>query len=163
MPFNLDQGAWRAPGQDGSRHERERFRAMSTMEWSGTLELGVDEMDETHREFVAHLNALGEAGDADMLARFDAFYAHTLEHFAQENQWMQQISFPPAHCHTAEHEGVLEVMREVRGHLQAGNYEVGRVLARELATWFQGHAATMDAMLAHVLKAYAVRTAVDVE
>jgi hemerythrin len=43
-------------------------------------------------------------------------------------------------------------MREVRGHLQAGNYEVGRVLARELATWFQGHAATMDAMLAHVLR-----------
>lgn len=136
---------------------------MATMEWSEALELGVDAMDGTHRQFVQHLNALGEASDADMLACFDAFYAHTVEHFAQENEWMQQINFPPVHCHTAEHEGVLEVMREVRGHLQAGNYEVGRVLARELAAWFQGHAATMDAMLAHVLKTYAARAAVDVE
>jgi hemerythrin len=141
----------------------ESFLAMATMEWSGALELGVDAMDETHREFVAHLNALGEASDADILARFDACYAHTVEHFAQESEWMRQITFPPAHCHTAEHEGVLEVMREVRGHLQAGHYEVGRVLARELATWFQGHAASMDAMLAYVLKASAERAEAGVE
>jgi hemerythrin len=72
---------------------------------------------------------------------------------------MQAIQFPPVHCHTAEHEGVLEVMREVREHILDGNFEVGRVLARELATWFQNHAATMDAMLAHVLKALAAQGA----
>ena len=58
-------------------------------------------------------------------------------------------------------DGVLEVMREVRGYLQQGNYEVGRVLARELATWFKSHAATMDAMLAQVLKAHARPLAAD--
>ena len=126
---------------------------MATMEWSAALALGVDEMDETHREFVGHVNALGEASDERMLACLDALYVHTVEHFRQETQWMQQIQFPPLHCHSAEHEGVLEVMREVRGYLEAGKYEVGRVLAREVAAWFQSHAATMDAMLAHALKA----------
>jgi hemerythrin len=48
---------------------------------------------------------------------------------------------------------VLDVLREVRGHLNNGHYDVGRVLARELAEWFRGHAATMDAMLAQVLQA----------
>jgi hemerythrin-like metal-binding protein len=128
---------------------------MATMEWSPALALGVDEMDETHREFVQHVNQLGAASDQDMLACLDALYAHTVGHFRQETEWMEQISFPPLHCHAAEHEGVLEVMREVRGYLEAGKYEVGRVLAREVATWFQSHAATMDAMLAQVLQAHA--------
>jgi hemerythrin len=125
---------------------------MQTLEWSPGLELGVDAMDQTHRDFVHCLNALGQASDADMLARFEELFAHTVSHFEQETAWMQRIDFPPLHCHTAEHDGVLEVMREVRGYLQAGKHEVGRVLAGELAAWFQSHAATMDSMLAQVLK-----------
>ena len=134
---------------------------MTTMEWNAALELGVDTMDDTHRDFVRCVNALGEASDADMMARFEELYQHTIEHFGQEIEWMKEINFPPLHCHSAEHDGVLEVMREVRGYLQQGNYEVGRVLARELATWFKSHAATMDAMLAQVLKAQAKPVAAD--
>ena len=129
---------------------------MATIEWSEALTLGVDAMDSTHREFMAHLNALAEATEAQMLEWFDRLYVHTQEHFERENAWMAQIVFPPIHCHTAEHEGVLEVMRDVRRHLEAGDFEVGRVLARELAEWFRGHAATMDAMLAQVLQAHGI-------
>jgi hemerythrin-like metal-binding protein len=126
---------------------------MSLMEWTDALTLGVDRMDATHREFVECLNLLGAAADEEMLARFDEFYVHTVAHFEQEARWMRSTTFPPIHCHEAEHEGVLEVMREVRGHLEQGNFQVGRVLAAEMAEWFRGHAATMDAMLAHYLKA----------
>jgi len=126
---------------------------MKLMEWTDGLELGLERMDHTHREFVDQLNALGEAGDEDMMECFDAFYAHTVAHFEQENQWMRSIAFPPIHCHTAEHDGVLEVMREVRRHLEAKDFNVGRVLAKEMAEWFRGHAATMDAMLAQVMNA----------
>jgi hemerythrin-like metal-binding protein len=126
---------------------------MSQIEWSAGLALGVDPMDDTHREFIDHLNALAEARDGQMLERFDVLYAHTVAHFEQEQRWMQQMPFPAMHCHVAEHEGVLDVLREVRGHLNNGHYDVGRVLARELAEWFRGHAATMDAMLAQVLQA----------
>jgi hemerythrin-like metal-binding protein len=122
------------------------------MEWTDALTLGVDRMDATHREFVEYLNLLAAAADEEMLVQFDAFYAHTVAHFEQEAQWMRSTAFPPIHCHEAEHEGVLEVMREVRGHLEQGKFEVGRVLAAEMAEWFRGHTATMDAMLAHYLK-----------
>ena len=126
---------------------------MSLLEWSNRLELGVEKMDATHREFVDQLNVLSLASDAEFLALLDRFIEHTVEHFEQEKRWMTQVPFPPIHCHTAEHEGVLEVMREARQHVLEGRVEVGRVLARELAPWFAGHAATMDAMLAYVLKA----------
>lgn len=125
---------------------------MATMEWSDSLALGMEQMDDTHRQFVEQLNALGAAADPDMLECFDAFYAHTVEHFAQEKRWMSSMDYPPIHCHDTEHEGVLEVMREVRRHLEAGDFNVGRVLAREMAEWFRIHAGTMDAMLADVLK-----------
>jgi hemerythrin-like metal-binding protein len=126
---------------------------MSLIEWSQSLELGVDTMDDTHRQFIGLLRALAEAADARMLEAFDALYAHTEAHFEQEQRWMRRMPFPPIHCHVAEHEGVLDVMREVRGHLESAHYDVGRVLARELAEWFKGHAATLDAMLAQVLRA----------
>jgi hemerythrin-like metal-binding protein len=129
---------------------------MATIEWSDALLLGVDAMDGTHREFIAHLDALAEAAPARMLECFDRLYGHTHDHFRREQAWMEQIVFPPIHCHSAEHEGVLEVMRDVRCHLGAGDFEVGRVLARELAEWFRGHAATMDAMLAQALQAHGI-------
>jgi len=126
---------------------------MTLLAWSDRLALGVGRMDDTHREFVDHLNALGEAGDEAMLERLDAFIAHTEEHFEQEKRWMLELSFPPIHCHTHEHDGVLNIMREVRGMVADGRHDVGRVLARELAPWFENHAATMDAMLAVFLRA----------
>ena len=86
---------------------------MKLMEWTDGLELGLERMDDTHREFVDQLNALGEAGDEDMMACFDAFYAHAVAHFEQENEWMRSIAFPPIHCHTAEHE-VEDVAAAVR-------------------------------------------------
>ncbi len=128
------------------------------IEWSDSFVLGVDSMDATHREFVEQLNALGEAADAAMLDLLDAFIAHTDAHFARENQWMTGTGYPMTHCHLEEHEGVLSIMREVRGMVADGRFELGRVLVRELAPWFTNHAATMDAALALFVKARGLDT-----
>ena len=109
-------------------------------------------MDDTHREFIARLNALHTSSDDDFVELLDAFIGHTVEHFEQEQRWMTEINFPPAHCHTHEHEGVLGIMRDVRKMVAEGKREVGRVLTRELAPWFENHAATMDATLAFFLR-----------
>ena len=105
---------------------------MALMEWTENLELGVDRMDETHREFVAQLNALHAAPQDEFLPMLDAFIEHTVEHFAQEQHWMSEMEFPPMHCHLREHEGVLDIMREVRRMVSEGKTQVGPVLTREL-------------------------------
>lgn len=125
---------------------------MSLLEWSDELALGVEAMDETHREFVEHLNALHEAPQEVFVERLAAFIAHTEAHFEQERRWMEELAFPPMHCHVTEHEGVLTVMRDVRGMVEGGQHEVGRVLARELKPWFENHAGGMDAVLAWFLR-----------
>ena len=124
---------------------------MALIEWTDALALGVDAMDATHREFVDQLNALHAASDDAFVALLDRFIDHTVEHFEQERRWMAAIDFPPMHCHLHEHEGVLDIMREVRRMVAEGQPALGKVLTRELAPWFANHAATMDATLAFFL------------
>jgi len=122
------------------------------LEWSAALELGQPLMDETHRDFVEFLNRLDAAAGADSLLRLDEFIAHTEEHFGQEEAWMERTAFPPLGCHKGEHDNVLEVMREVRRRVAAGEAHYARTLTAALAEWFPHHAATMDAMLAEFMQ-----------
>lgn len=121
---------------------------MTVLAWSAQLALGHAEMDHTHEEFVALLNAVGDAQGEAILASLDSFIAHTEAHFAQEEAWMEERQFPPRGCHAKEHAGVLEVVREVRNRVASGEAHYGRTLAEALAEWFPMHATSMDAMLA---------------
>lgn len=120
--------------------------------WSAELALGNGAMDDTHREFVELLNRVGAAPEQELLARLDEFIAHTEAHFGQEEAWMEAMQFPPLACHRTEHEGVLEVMREVRKRVAAGESRYGPVLAKAIAEWFPLHAQSMDAVLALTIK-----------
>src|SRR5690606_17389165 len=106
---------------------------MAIMQWSEDLELGLGPMDDTHRAFVACHNAMVAADDADFLDRLDAFVAHTVAHFDQENAWMDTVNFPG--CHRAEHDRVLAVVNDVRKRVANGDLALGRRLADELPAW----------------------------
>jgi hemerythrin len=122
------------------------------LEWSDQLALGEATMDDTHREFVAMLNAVVAAPESELVKSLDVFIKHTEEHFAQEERWMQEFAFPPLHCHQGEHANVLEIMREVRKRVAGGEVHLGRTLAEAIAEWFPQHAGSMDAVLSLYMK-----------
>lgn len=121
----------------------------ASFEWSDKFLLGYGPMDAVHREFVELVNALLTCSDAELPARLDAFIEHAERHFAEELEWMQKTAFPPTQCHADEHAAVLRSTYEVRELVAAGNVEIARKLAAELARWFPGHADYMDSALAH--------------
>ncbi|MFO1319625.1 MAG: hemerythrin domain-containing protein [Burkholderiales bacterium] len=125
---------------------------MTVMEWNESLAIDHDVMDDTHKEFVDLLNKLGDAPDDQVLGVIDEFIEHTVAHFAQEERWMTDMTFPPLHCHTNEHQGVLEIAKEVRGRVANGETRFGRVLAQAVAEWFENHAASMDTVLSLYMK-----------
>lgn len=127
---------------------------MTQAQWMDTLALGDETMDRTHREFVALVAALEEAADATLLPALDALIEHTATHFEREDRWMAESRFPMRDCHLAEHEGVLAVLHEARGHVAQARVRVARVLPPELMHWFEGHVASMDAMLARWMEAH---------
>ncbi len=125
---------------------------MPVIQWTPELALNHGEMDATHQEFVALLNRVADAEAAEIVRELDTLIAHTEAHFAQEQQWMEDAAFPPLHCHVHEHEGVLEIAREVRKRVAEGETHLAGVLAKAVAEWFTHHAASMDLILATFLR-----------
>ena len=133
----------------------ERSEALQMpMQWSDQFLLGYPAMDATHAEFVACVAALQNAEDAQLADCLEAFAAHAVAHFAQEELWMQTTGFPAAQCHIDEHAAVLASVREVQALLvDADNgprrFRIVRDLTAELVRWFPGHADYLDAALSH--------------
>jgi hemerythrin-like metal-binding protein len=114
--------------------------------------LGHSGIDGLHLEWEAALARLQQAsGEAALAVALDALITSTEHHFGTEQAWMEASDFAPAACHAREHEGVLEVLREVQRRLAAGDTEVAQRLGAELPRWFELHATTMDAQLAQHL------------
>ena len=120
----------------------------STLLWSDSLALGLDVMDETHREFIDLLALVDRAGDTDLLPAWQRVVEHTQDHFDREDQWMRSTRFSSSNCHSMQHKVVLQVMREGLARGQAGATDVVRQMALELGRWFPQHAQAMDAALA---------------
>ncbi|SFD69799.1 hemerythrin domain-containing protein [Paracidovorax konjaci] len=121
---------------------------MAALEWSQGLSLDLPLMDETHEEFVALLAAVEGAGDDALLPAWRALVDHTADHFAREDGWMAATRFASGNCHSLQHKVVLQVMGEGTARAEAGETDVLRHMAAELAVWFPQHTQTMDAALA---------------
>ena len=128
---------------------------MPALTWTDDLAVGHTTIDDTHREFVAMLCEVEAAltGPVDLLTeRLDAFAAHTVAHFAQEERWMVELGFPTETCHFFQHRQVLEVVQAVQKRLaEQGDVEIVGQLVQGLVPWFTGHAANLDAPLAEAL------------
>lgn len=105
-------------------------------------------MDETHKAFVALVDALLAAADCEVMAYLDALVAHARQHFDDELEWMTRTAFPALECHVEEHEKVLQSAEEVRELVRQGDPRAVHDFARALKDWFPGHADYMDAALA---------------
>ena len=119
------------------------------MQWNDDYLLGYGPMDDAHREFIDVVSALLACGDAEVLARLEAFARHAEQHFAEEDEWMRRTDFPPKDCHIDEHAAVLASVRQVIEVVKQGDIAEARRLAAALADWFPGHAFHLDSALAH--------------
>jgi hemerythrin-like metal-binding protein len=120
--------------------------------WTQSLHTGDARMDETHKEFTDMLNEILGTPQDQQLPLYQKFLQHTVEHFAQEERWMVATGFSAENCHAEHHNTILETMRAVQVHYEAGDTEIITRLAEALAEWFPGHAASMDAGLAQHMK-----------
>ena len=115
-------------------------------------ELGVAEMDATHREFLDLADALQGASDADFPALFARLQVHTRQHFENEERLMKASRFPAIGEHNSEHLRVLGELAHFARGVAAGRLGLARRYVQGLPAWFDTHLATMDAALAGCIK-----------
>jgi len=115
--------------------------------------LGMDEMDNTHREFITQVAALNAAGSAEFPALFQALINHTREHFTAEGHLMRTSKYAGIPEHESEHHRVLGELQQLNRSLKRGHLPLVRAYVKEgLPEWFDTHLAMMDAALVAHLK-----------
>lgn len=117
--------------------------------WSDAFLLGYPPLDAVHEEFIDTLRAMQIASDDELPACLEAFAAHALGHFEQEDRWMLETDFPSRDCHIQEHAAVMESVAQVRHCVGQGDLAEARRLAEALARWFPNHADYLDSALSH--------------
>ena len=115
--------------------------------------LGVEVMDDTHRAFIDLVNRLAASDKTSFAGLFGELVAHTREHFAAEEQLMEQCRFPAIGEHRSKHHRVLGELERFADQVEGGRTRLARAyVAGQIPRWLALHAATMDSALAAQLR-----------
>jgi hemerythrin len=119
--------------------------------WSEKLSVGVDEIDEQHRELYRRVNAflaaLAEkraAPELEPLVRYLRSYVR--EHFAEEQRLMEFCFYPGLGEHLAEHQRFEAEYQALADELQrtGATFGLAKRLVALLTDWLDRHLATTD-------------------
>ena len=126
---------------------------MSLIDWKDEYALGIPSVDHEHRELIEEINRLhdavagGDATEARVLAALGDIYAGIAAHFALEERIMRGRAYPSLDEHKADHEKLLDDLRDIMESAEdEGRYDDLR-LAQDLEEWFGVHFRTHDARL----------------
>ena len=120
------------------------------LEWDDEYLIGVESLDQEHRDLFARVNELGaqlarQEDKARIEETLGEIYARMAAHFALEEKFMRDTDFPNFERHKREHErflsNIVEVLEDFRKEPGLG-YSV-TVLA-ELKHWIINHVLTSD-------------------
>lgn len=122
---------------------------MALITWRQDFETGIAEVDHEHRELVALINRLADevaagAGQERVREFLGEVFARIAAHFALEESVMRKHGYDEYAAHKAEHESLLDDIREIMDEAEAGYAET---LSTTVGDWFVGHFKTKDARL----------------
>lgn len=131
---------------------------MQLIEWMDEFRTGIASVDHEHRALIDLLNELAEQVGAnaehETVQEFlGEVYARIEAHFALEERLMRQIGYHEYVEHKAEHDRLLNEIRDIMDrHLEGGFAHYREELSARLRDWFVTHFKTMDPRLHLVLK-----------
>ena len=125
------------------------------MDWDESqYGLGLEEMDSTHREFLALVRELRTADNETFAFLFQKLIEHTKLHFLEEGRLMRLYKFPATGEHEGEHHRVYGDLLQFNRNVKNGRLALARAYVKDsLIEWFTLHLSSMDAALAaHILR-----------
>lgn len=122
------------------------------IEWKKEFELGVPEIDTEHKELIDLINntyaALqAQQGSSSIMEFLGEIFAKISAHFALEESIMRKYKYDGYMEHKAEHEQLLDDIRDIMDDYEDGIMPSQDELSRRLTDWFSEHFRTQDARL----------------
>ena len=129
---------------------------MTSIEWRNEYRTGIDGVDYEHEQLILQINRLLEliasrAERARVVDGLGDIYGSIAAHFALEEQTMQRRGYDAYEEHRADHERLLDDIRELADDYEAAAEIDEHEFGERLADWFQHHFQTHDARLHHMV------------
>ena len=128
-------------------------------EWSKAYEIGIDKIDEQHKQFFAILNRLHEeclAGKGKEVVESTLAFLrnYALEHFETEKAFMQEHHYPRAERHMNLHETFLENYDALMDELDdfGASQDLAEQTAEMIEDWLVHHIMEADMDYAKYVK-----------
>lgn len=127
--------------------------------WIPSMSVGIEKIDYQHKELLCLVNDLmdfaGEGKDSESFAMaFDFLEEYVVEHFGEEEKYMDMFSYPGAEAHKEQHALFVNTL----GNLKERYEEFGatesflKVLQSQLAAWIMTHIKNVDTVLGKFLR-----------
>lgn len=129
---------------------------MPLLQWRDEFSVGIADVDHEHRELIALINELvermtGGGPEAPVLDYFGEVHAKIAAHFALEEKIMRDRNYDQYADHKADHDRLLDELREIMDAYEDGELPQVDELAGRLERWFGEHFRTRDARLHQLL------------
>lgn len=127
------------------------------LEWTQALSVGVDEIDEQHRELFRRaarlLEGLRKGEPEEIGVLIDFLYEYAVTHFGAEEQFMRTTRYPGYVRHKAEHDRFISdllALAAEHDHKGSGAFMALKV-NHWLVQWLKDHVSGTDAELGKFL------------
>ena len=125
---------------------------MTLLQWKPEYSVGIDSMDDEHREMIDLINGTYEQmeSDSDPLKVEECLgeiFNLISMHFALEERMMKNSNYDEYRAHKDDHEELLDQIRDLMDDFESNPESGAEHLKQGLSDWFAGHFSTFDARL----------------
>jgi hemerythrin-like metal-binding protein len=129
---------------------------MAPIEWKPEYSVGDPAVDHEHRELIELVNTtagdiLDRRPEADIARGFGDLFRAISAHFAHEERQMREAGYGGLATHKADHERLLDVLRDIMDGGTAEPTGSADRLVATLESWFADHFRVHDGPLHRVL------------
>lgn len=124
---------------------------MNTWKWNSNLEIGIEEIDNQHKELFDRVNRLVNSvnmGDShtEILNTIDFLIQYVEEHFSSEEKYQAQNEYPSYESHKALHTDFVNSINEMKASLDRNGVtsELSLELCSTVNTWLIEHIGIAD-------------------
>lgn len=130
---------------------------MSLVKWTTDLAVGNEDIDEDHRKLFFLLERLHQDMSSGQINQetqsiVDALRDYAESHFAREEAFMREISYPHYPVHKAEHDRFVSEVCALQSRVARGARTAQLDIDQFLASWLREHVLVRDMALAAAIR-----------
>ena len=125
------------------------MREMSFFEWDSSLDVGVDELNDQHKELIARMETVyqtNESGTKDeIVAKVQHLMDYVVLHFTYEEKYLESIDYPTLEAHKKIHSHLVSEMTEfAKDFVNGPSEKIEKSFMTFLEVWVSSHISIID-------------------